>query len=118
MDRIYGLTEQQFDDTGKAVKAIQSGVRPVRTNGSIYPVPPAQLAYYVCATEDWTAFGTVTCRIRSGDTLTDDELECVAIGEDGTDKAGTRGIAILAAGADGAVYQFIPLECEPTCDLG
>lgn len=118
MDRIYGLTEQQFDDTGKAVKAIQSGVRPVRTNGSIYPVPPAQLAYYVCATEDWTAFGNVTCRIRSGDTLTATELECVAPGNDGTDLAGTRGLAILFAGENGPEYQFIPLECEPTCDLG
>lgn len=116
-DRIYGLTEQQFKDAGAAVKAIQSGVRPTRTGGSVYPVGGMTLALAVCAITDWTAWGSVTVKVRNGATLTSTEIECVAPGTDGTDMAGTRGIIVLFAGENGPQYQFIPLECLPSCEI-
>jgi len=118
VDRAHVLTSEQFREVGDTVNAVKAMSRSEAGGDRRFPAPFATLAYAVCATEDWTAFGAVTCKIRSGDTLTDTELECVAPGNDGTDLAGTRGLAILFAGENGAEYQFLPLECEPSCDLG
>lgn len=117
VDRAHVLTSEQFREVGDTVNAVKAMSRSEAGGDRRFPAPAAQLAYYVCTTEDWEAFGMVTCKIRSGSTLTTTELECVAPGTDGTDLAGTYGLALLAAGESGAVYQFLPLECEPTCSL-
>jgi hypothetical protein len=69
-----------------------------------------------CATTDWTAFGLVVVEIRDEDGMTGETIDCRAPGTDGTDMEGTQGICIPIAGFSQG-FQFIPLECLPTCEI-
>lgn len=111
---VYGLSAESFERTKEAVRIVLGGVVQHRGRAK-YPIAIApQAAFIGCTTEDWTAFGTVEVEIRTSAGMTGEMVDCRAPGTDGTDTTGTQGICIPISGFDEA-YQFIPLECEPTC---
>lgn len=112
---VYGLSAESFERTKEAVRLVLGGVQQQRVR-SKYPIVTLSsvVAVIGCATEDWTAFGTVEVEIRTSSGMTGETIDCRAPGTDGTSMTGTQGICIPITGFD-VGYQFIPLECEPTC---
>lgn len=113
----YGFSNEddfrRMRDVVRRIEAERRGQPPARARWQ----GGAESAFIACTTEDWTAFGTVEVQPKDSDGDMGDPIDVMAPGVDGTDMTGTKGICIPVTGFN-LPYQFIPLECEPTCDLG
>lgn len=111
---VYGFaTPEDFERNRRSIIRSEGDARRKDTPRARWQGGVAN-AVIGCAMGDWTAFGTVEVQLRDADGQVDETIECRAPGTDGTDMAGTQGICIPITGF-AVGFQFIPLECEPTC---
>lgn len=67
-----------------------------------------------CARDDWMPFDRITVELHDEAGPSGETVEARAPGTDGTGKAGTSGI-VLRISDYPLKWQFVPLECTPTC---